>query len=245
MSLKVFITGGTTGIGLSLAKLYLSKGSIVGVCGRDLSKLEFTHKNLTAYQIDVQEREQLINCVAEFSGGKLDLFIANAGRSISNKDVIPDFILAHNVMNINVGGVLNSFEAALNIMRPQRSGQIVAIASVAGMVGLPGAGAYSASKAAVLTLCESYAIDLAQENITVTAIAPGFIDTPLTQKNKHDMPWLMSSEKAALKMYSAISKKKSLYVFPVPMMILMFILSRLPRSWYSFMMQLPFMQYRK
>ena len=148
-------------------------------------------------------------------------------------------------MNINVGGVLNSFEAALNIMRPQRSGQIVAIASVAGMVGLPGAGAYSASKAAVLTLCESYAIDLAQENITVTAIAPGFIDTPLTQKNKHDMPWLMSSEKAVLKMYSAISKKKALYVFPVPMMILMFILSRLPRSWYSFMMQLPFMQYRK
>lgn len=245
MSLKVFITGGTTGIGLSLAKVYLDNGATVGICGRDLSKLDYSHVNLKSYQIDVQEREQLINCVAEFAEGKLDIFIANAGRSIANKDAIPDFLLAHSVMNINVGGVLNSFEAALNIMRPQGSGQIVAIASVAGMIGLPGGAAYSASKAAVLNLCESYAIDLARENIVVTAIAPGFIDTPLTQKNTHGMPWIMSSEKAALKMYNAISKKRTLYIFPLQMLLLMGILSRIPRSWYSFIMQLPFMQYRK
>ncbi len=245
MSLKIFITGGTTGIGLALAKLYLDRGETVGVCGRDLSKLTYAHPNLSSYQVNVQERDELIRVVGEFAQGKLDIFIANAGRAISNKTSIPDFLVAHDVINTNVGGMLNSFEAALEVMLKQKSGQIVAVASVAGMIGLPGAAAYCASKAAVLKLCEAYTLDLAKKNITVTTIAPGFIDTPLTEKNSHKMPFLMSAQKSAVKIDQAITKKQALYIFPWQMKIVISILSHMPRSWYMRLMNFSFLNYNK
>ncbi len=245
MSLKVFITGGTTGIGLALAKKYLEQGALVAICGRNLSKLEFTHPNLVAYEIDVTDRERLKQKTEEFAQGRLDIFIANAGIAIANKKSIPDFALAHQVIDINVHGVLNSFEAALNIMLAQQRGQIVVIASVAGMVGLPGAAAYCASKAAVLKLCESYQLDLRKQNIDVTTIAPGFIATPLTDKNFHKMPWLMSADRAAELIMTAITKRKPLYVFPWQMKIVITILSIIPRVFYRWLMQLSIINYNK
>jgi short-subunit dehydrogenase len=125
----------------------------------------------------------------------------------------------------------------------RKKGHLVATASVAGFMGLPGAGAYSASKAAVLKLCESYSLDLKKFGIHVTAIAPGFIDTPLTQKNNHKMPFLMSSEKAAHLIKRAIEKKKVLYVFPFRMKIVVTILDKMPRSLYRLIMSLKFFNY--
>jgi NAD(P)-dependent dehydrogenase (short-subunit alcohol dehydrogenase family) len=245
VSRNIFITGGTTGIGLELAKLYLKQGDRVAICGRDLSKLNFSHPQLQAYELDVKDREKLIAQVEEFSQNRLDIFIANAGRAIADKSALPDFSLAKDVIDVNVGGVLNSLEAALKIMLPLNGGQFVIIASVAGLQGLPGAAAYCASKAAVLKLGESYALDLKKYNISVTTIAPGFIDTPLTRKNSHTMPWLMSAEKGAMKIFQAIEKQRVLYIFPWPMMIVTGILSRLPRLWYRWLMQLPLLNYNK
>ena len=122
---------------------------------------------------------------------------------------------------------------------------MVGTASVAGFVGLPGASAYSASKAAVISLCESYALDLKHLGIKVTAICPGFIDTPLTKKNDHDMPFLMSVDKGARKIKKAIDKGRNLYVFPWQMALVMHILRRLPRFMYRFIMTLPFANYSK
>lgn len=232
---KVFITGGTSGLGLELAKKYLTDGWQVGVCGRDLSKLPSElgeNPNFQAYAADVTDRERMKEVIEDFSQGKLDLIIANAGRSVGKKSSRPDFDAARSVIEINVLGVLNTFEPAINIMLQQKYGHIVAIASVAGMVGLPGAAPYSASKAAVLKLCESYALDLKQFNIDVTAIAPGFVDTPLTQKNNHPMPFMIEASKAANLMKAAIDKKKVQYLYPWQMRLVMETLSRLPRSWY-------------
>ena len=247
--MKVFITGGTTGIGWSLAKAYLAEGHIVGICGRDLSRVESgaldKYKNLRAYTADVTDRELLISVIDEFSEGSLDLMIASAGRSVGSKTKTPDFKASRDVININVLGVLNTFEGALKNMLPNKKGHIAAVASVAGMVGLPGASSYSASKAAILKLCESYSLDLKSFNIDVTCIAPGFVDTPLTQKNDHGMPWLMSSEKAARKIRKALDRKQALFVFPWQMKTVMFILERLPRWMYRMFMQMPGANYSK
>jgi short-subunit dehydrogenase len=245
--LKIFITGGTTGIGLALAKIYLEEGHSVGICARHLDKFPNEIKNkyklLKCYEVDVVNREQLRAAVFDFANGELDMIIANAGRSVGAKSKTPLFSVANDIIDINVKGVLNTFEVALELMMPFKKGHLVATASVAGFMGLPGAGAYSASKAAVLKLCESYSIDLKKVGIDVTAIAPGFVDTPLTQKNNHKMPFLMSSEKAAKRIKKALDKKKVLYVFPFRMKILVTIMDKMPRSWYRALMGIKLFNY--
>lgn len=245
--MNIFITGGTTGIGLELAKLYLEEGHRVGVCGRSLHKFpeEIKNKyiNLLCYEVDVTNREQLHKAVKDFAKGTLDIIIANAGRSVGKKTQIPNAVIANEVIDINVKGVLNTFEVGLELMLPKHKGHLVATASVAGFVGLPGAAAYSASKAAVLKICESYAIDMKPMGISVTAIAPGFIDTPLTRQNDHKMPFLMSSTKAAKIIKKAIEDKKVLYVFPLAMRIVITILDKMPRSLYRMLMGFKFFNY--
>ncbi|WP_164848232.1 SDR family NAD(P)-dependent oxidoreductase [Halobacteriovorax sp. HLS] len=247
--MKIFITGGTTGIGLAIAKKYLEEGHSVGVCGRDPSKLDQDVKSkypkLQVYKADVTDREELISAVDSFSEGRLDLMLANAGRSVGSKNKEPDFKASRAVIEINVLGVLNTFEAALKNMLPNKSGHLAAIASVAGMVGLPGASSYSASKAAVIKLCESYSLDLGQWGINVSCIAPGFIDTPLTKKNDHDMPWLMDVDVAATKIKKALDNKKELYVFPWQMKTVIYFLDRMPRWMYRRVMRLPMVNYSK
>ena len=245
--MNIFITGGTTGIGLALAKLYLEEGHRVGICGRNLSKfpteIRNKYKLLQCYEVDVTKREELYSAIYDFAPVELDMVVANAGRSVGVKSKTPQFSVANEIIDINVKGVLNTFDIALEIMLPRKKGHLVATASVAGFMGLPGAGAYSASKAAVLKLCESYSLDLKRHGINVTAIAPGFIDTPLTQKNNHKMPFLMSAEKAAKLIKRALEKKKVLYIFPFRMKVVVSILDKMPRSLYRLIMNLKFLNY--
>lgn len=245
--MNIFITGGTTGIGLALAKLYLEEGHRVGICARNLSKfpveIRNKYKQLSCYEVDVTNREELHKAITHFAPLELDMVVANAGRSVGAKSRTPMFSVANEIIDINVKGVLNTFDIALEIMLPRKKGHLVATASVAGFMGLPGAGAYSASKAAVLKLCESYSLDLKRHGINVSAIAPGFIDTPLTQKNNHKMPFLMSAEKAAKLIKRALEKKKVLYVFPFRMKIVVSILDKMPRSLYRMLMGLKFLNY--
>jgi len=247
--LRIFITGGTTGIGAALAEYYLRENHEVGICGRDLNKISpelGQFDLLKSYKVDVTDHAELGRAIAEFSGKEgLDLIIASAGISVGSKSRSIDFSRAYKVMDTNVQGVIATFDYALQEMRKKGRGHLVAIASIAGFIGLPGAGSYSASKSAVLTLCESMAIDLKHENIDVTAIAPGFIKTPLTQKNNHPMPFIMSSTKAASIIAKAITKKKTLCIFPWQMNIIINILSRLPRWLYRLIMNIAPLGYGK
>lgn len=245
--MNIFITGGTTGIGLALAKQYLEEGHRVGICARDLSKfpseIKNKYKQLKCYEVDVTKREELYAAVQDFAPRDLDIVYANAGRSVGSKSKTPKFSVANEIIDINVKGVLNTFDVALEIMMPNKKGHLVATASVAGFMGLPGAGAYSASKAAVLKLCESYHLDLHRTGINVTAIAPGFIDTPLTKQNNHKMPFLMNSDQAATLIKKAVEKKKVLYVFPFRMKVAVYFLDRMPRFLYRSLMKLKFLNY--
>lgn len=249
MTKKVFITGGTTGIGWELAKAYARDGYTVGVCGRDPSKLPANYQqdfpSVKAYAIDVVEPEPLIAAVNDFAPEGLDVMIANAGIGVGSKKRDPNFAAQRRVFAVNVGGVINAFEAAFPKMLAKKSGQLVAVASVAGFVGLPGNGAYSGSKAAVIKLCESMQLDMRGTGIDVTCICPGFIDTPLTQKNDHPMPFLMPAHKGAQMIKNAIDNKTKLFLFPLPMKIVMTILDKMPRALYRFVMSFKFADYSK
>jgi short-subunit dehydrogenase len=240
--MNIFITGGTTGIGLALAKLYLNEGHNVGICGRNKNKIEdniFTqYPKLKFYPVDVCYEEELDHAIKDFAQGSLDILIANAGVSPDNASNNPDFLSMKKVIDINLYGVINSFKSATEIMIPQNSGHIVAIASVAGLVGLTGSAAYCCSKASVINLCESLAIDLKDFGIDCTTIAPGFIDTPLTRKNKFPMPLLMSVDKGAELIKRAISKRKVIYIFPWPIKIGITLLKIIPRFLYVKLMRL-------
>ncbi len=245
--MKVFITGGTTGIGFGLCELYLKEGHQVGICGRSLEKLPkgYIEKfpNLKCYELDVLDKESFNHVIADFSKGELDLIIANAGISGRKDATLVNFQMAREILSTNIIGVLNTFEVGLNEFLPKGKGQIAVIASVAGMVGLPWAPAYSASKAAVLKLGESFAISLKNKGILVTTIAPGFIDTPLTRKNKYKMPFLLTLEDGAKRIKNAIDNKEVLFIFPWQMKFLMYFLDRMPRWMYRFIMGLNLVDY--
>lgn len=247
---SVFITGGTTGMGMELAKLYLARGWKVGVCGRDRLKFDenfASHKdNVYFYQVDVAHREELQSAITKFSESiGLDLLIANAGIGYKFKTKIPDFEYSYKMVHVNLLGVMYAFEAALNVMIPRSKGQLVAISSIAGYNGLPGVSAYSATKAAVSKYCESLNLDLKQFNIDVTTIHPGFVDTPLTQGNHHPMPFLMKAPKAAKLIARAIDKKKMVFAFPFLFSCIVRLIGILPRTWYRRLMSVKAINYSK
>lgn len=239
--MKVFITGGTSGIGLELAKKYLANGHEVGVCGRNPDKITEPVVGLKVYKADVSNKEQLQGVIEEFAQGNLDLMIANAGISMSSKTKEPDFSDYYGVMDTNINGVLYAFEKALQLMNGK--GHLVGMSSLAAYNGLPGAAPYSASKAAVKKLCEGLAIDFHGTGITVSCICPGFIDTPLTKKNRHPMPFLLSLEDGTNHIYNAIENKVVNYAFPFPLSWVVKILEILPRALYKKIMTMKAFNY--
>ena len=247
---SVFITGGTTGIGMELAKNYLRQGWKVGVCGRDRAKFvenfSVEKDQVQFFEVDVANRDQLREAVREFAKPiGLDLMIANAGIGYKHKTKIPDFEYTYKMVHINLLGVMYAFEAALDHMIPRSKGQLVAMSSIAGFNGLPGASGYSATKSAVTKYCESLTLDLRQFGIYVTAIHPGFVDTPLTKQNHHPMPFIMPADKAAERMVTAIAKKKMTFSTPFIMSTFVKLMSFLPRTWYRFLMTIKFFNYSK
>lgn len=237
---KVFITGASSGMGLLLAQRFLNDGAVVGTCsiesvedvaGQLPEGLDYTQANVT----EAQATRDAIEGFARRVGG-LDILVANAGISMP-KASFPDFARGRLVMGVNLMGTINSFEPAMEIMREQGSGQLVALGSISGITGMPGMAFYGASKAAVMHFCETLAADMAQYGIDVTVVAPGFVATPLTENNPHKMPFLMSSEKAVDLIYRAIQKRKAYSVFPWPMAVLAGLLYHLPRNLYLLLMR--------
>jgi len=238
LKMKIFITGGTSGIGKALSEIYLQNGDTVGICGgtKDFFQKSFPKppNGLSFFELDIRDREKVKMTLNEFTDdGQLDLVICCAGIGNGGQnDLIPDFDLANRIIDINLKGVINTFEAALKIMVPQKGGHLVALGSIAGFFGLSEAAAYGASKAALINFCEALAIALKHLGIHVSLIAPGFVDTPLTKASGRKMLFLMKPECAARKIAWAIHKKKELFVFPISMKILAFFLQHMPRFIY-------------
>ena len=239
--MNVFLTGASSGIGQALARRYAAGGDTLGLYARrdtELARLaaELAPATVATYAGDVRDDDALARAAADFIArfGCPDVVIASAGVSrgtlTAHREDLPAF---RTVFDTNVMGMVATFQPFVEPMRAARSGALVGIASVAGFRGLPGAGAYSASKAAAIAYLESLRVELRGSGVAVVTICPGFIATPLTAKNPYRMPFLMQPEVAARKMIEAIGRGKRFYVVPWQMAWIGRVLKVLPRPLYD------------
>ena len=239
--MKVFITGASSGIGEALARHYAARGCTLGLFARREAELTRVASSLApatvaTYAGDVRESASLARAADEFLAkfGSPDVVIANAGISQGTlTDFAHDTAVFRSVLDTNVLGIVNTFQPFLPAMRAAGNGTLVGIASVAGFRGLPGAGAYSASKAAAIRYLESLRVELRRSGIAVVTLCPGYIATPMTAENPYPMPFLLQPDVAARKIADAIAKRKRFHVLPWQMAIAGAFLRALPRPLYD------------
>lgn len=241
--MRVFITGASSGIGEALARHYATATSVLGLAARRNDLIAGLAQSLpgraAAYGLDVTDAAAVQKAADDFIGrfGVPDIVIANAGISIGTSgDDIADSAKLQRVLDVNVVGMAATLSAFAPAMRRAGRGTLVGISSVAGFRGLPGSGAYSASKAAATTWLESMRVELANSGVAVVTICPGFIDTPMTRVNKYRMPFLISSEEAARRFARAIDARRRLAVIPWQMAIVGSVLRALPAWAYDLLM---------
>ncbi len=237
---RVFITGASSGIGAALALSYAQRGAQLGLVGRRLSALEGLAASLPGdahrvYSLDVRDRSALHAAAADFlQAGHVDVVIASAGISVGTlTEELEDFEVFRAIYETNVLATLATFEPFLAAMKARRQGRLVGIASVAGVRGLPGAGAYSSSKAAVRAYCESLRVELHGSGVRVVTISPGFVRTPMTAENPYRMPFLMPVDAFASRAVRHIDKGTASVVIPWQMGIVARLLRAVPSAIYD------------
>jgi len=215
----VWITGASSGIGRALALALASEGSHLVLTARDLTRLEDLRSGLAGYPVrvslaagDVCDLERMKEIEAQ--NPNIDVLIANAGdyRPSEIAQFCSDDYMR--LLSVNFGGMLNCMEAVIPAMKERSSGMICGVSSVVGYRGTPRAAAYGASKAAMTNFLESARFDLEQLGIKVCVISPGFVKTPLTDKNSFTMPFLVTPEYAASRIVSGIQREKLEIHFP-------------------------------
>ena len=241
--LRVFITGASSGLGAALARQYAAQGATLGLLARRgevladfIATLPNAHQH-RAYPVDVRDHAAINAAAQAFlaHAGGVDVVIANAGVSAGTlTEHAEDIAVFADIINTNVIATAATFSPFIAAMRAQRTpGRLVGIGSVAGIRGLPGAEAYSASKAAVISYCESLRLEMKPYGIRVVTICPGYIDTPMTQGNPYPMPFLMAPEKFAAVAAGVISAGRSYAVIPWQMGIVAKLLRMLPNVVYD------------
>jgi hypothetical protein len=238
---NVFLTGASSGLGEALARHYASRGATLGLLARRAEELARVARTLDSadvrtYAGDVRNAEAVRAAASDFIDrqGAPDIVIANAGVSRGVlTDHAEDIAVFRDVLETNVMGMVHTFAPFLSAMRARRSGTLVGIASIAGFRGLPGSGAYSASKAAAIAYLESLRVELRGSGVAVVTVCPGYIATPMTARNPYRMPFLMRADVAARRIADAIARGRRFYVLPFPMAVAGRVLRMLPRGVYD------------
>lgn len=238
----VLITGASSGIGQALALAYLQHGWRVALLARRTDVLQQWLSSLPMalppsqaciLGADVGDADGMLGaaqqCIAQM--GLPDVVVANAGISLGvDTAEREDLDVFEQVLRTNTLGVAHTFHPFIRAMQARGHGKLVGIASVAGIRGLPGHAAYCASKAAVISYCESLRGELRADAVEVITIAPGYIATPLTARNRYPMPFLMSAEAFAQSALRSIARGDRYRVIPWPMGIVARILKVLPTA---------------
>jgi short-subunit dehydrogenase len=243
----VFITGASSGIGQALAWRYHQAGWQLALAARRSGDIQawaarqgIDPARYAVYQVDVAETDSIVaagrTCLA--TQGVPEVVIANAGISIGVDTAERDDleVMARTYATNNVG-LAATFHPFVRAMVRRGSGRLVGIASIAGVRGLPGHGAYCASKAAVISYCESLRGELRASGVRVVTISPGYVDTPLTRQNRYPMPFLMRAEDFADRAFRAIEKGASYRVIPWQMGVVGKMLRLLPNAVFDRVLQ--------
>ncbi len=224
----IFITGATSGIGLSLFEHYVARGDNVIACGRDSAKLSLlASKAYKTCLFDLNNPEQIEQ---QLNGlGKLDMVILNAGdcRYINDAKYF-DGKLFTDIITTNLSSLGWLLQFTLPQIKPR--GQLVLVSSSATILPFPRSEAYGASKAGMDYLANSLRLDLAVHKIEVTLVHPGFVKTPLTDKNDFEMPFLITSAEAASRIISGVDARKPYLHFPKRLTLLLKFISFFPSS---------------
>jgi short-subunit dehydrogenase len=240
MDKLVFITGASSGIGQALAWRYHQAGWRLALSARRTDAIErwaaergLESDRFSVYGANVADADDVISagrsCIAK--QGLPDAVIANAGLSIGMDSAVrEDIDLMARTLAINTVGMAATFHPFIARMRERGSGTLVGIASAGGIRGMPGHGAYCASKAAVISYCESLRGELRAGGIRVVTIVPGYVDTPLTRGNRYPMPFLMTPEAFAKRAFDAIEAGASYRVIPWQMGLITKLLRLVPNA---------------
>ena len=234
----VFITGASSGIGQALAHRYHQAGFRLALVARRTSEVKtwaseqgISPDSYEIYSADVSVTDSIVaagrDCIAR--QGVPDVVIANAGISVGmDTAVLSDIDVMARTFATNNIGMAATFQPFVDAMVQRGSGTLVGIGSVAGIRGLPGHGAYCASKAAVISYCESLRGELRPHGVRVVTVSPGYIDTPLTQQNRYSMPFLMQPADFADRAFRTIRAGVSYRVIPWQMGVVATLLRMLP-----------------
>jgi len=234
----IWITGASSGIGRALAIKFANEGWIVAASARRenlLQELRQENENIHSFPLDVTNIDQCKtvfgNIIEKFKNIEISLFGTGIHDPKSEKKFNLDKI--RKIMEVNYFGTLNSINSVYDYYNNKKSGQISIISSVAGYRGLPGAGAYCASKSALTSFAESLQFEMKRKNVRVSLVSPGFIKTPMTDQNDFPMPFIKSPQFAAVQIYQGLIKKKGFEIhFPKTFTFFLKFLRILPISIY-------------
>ena len=237
---KIWITGASSGIGKAAAEKFAKEGWKVAVSARRKELLDELAKdqNIRSFPLDVTNRDQInkvFNSILnEFGDLDICLFSSGTYEPKDEKNIDPDKI--KNVMNVNFLGVIDCVKAVEDFFKNKQSGHISIVSSIAGYRGLPNSSGYGPSKAALTNFSESIYFDFKKYNVKVSVVSPGFIKTPLTNKNEFPMPFLRSPEFAAEKIYNGLVNSNSFEIdFPKQLTFTLKFLRILPYRIYLFL----------
>jgi short-subunit dehydrogenase len=237
----IWITGGSTGIGKALAIKFSNEGWNVAISARQenlLNELSDKYENITAFPLDVTDK---LKCNEIFDQIKnkyhnIDICFFSTGIWNPKKEKNIDVEQIEEVFKINFFGTLNSIKTVEKYFKDKKEGIITIVSSIAGYRGLPNSTGYGPSKSALSNLAESLYFDFKKSNVRICLVSPGFIKTPMTDKNNFKMPFLKSAEYAANKIYNGLVKKNTFEIhFPKELTLILKLLSFLPSKIYFYL----------
>ena len=234
----IWITGASSGIGKALAIKFAENGWIVAASARRenlLKELQNINQNIYPYPLDVTDIEKCkltAKSIIDNLNG-IDICVFGTGMHDPKSEKQFNLNKIREIMEVNYFGTMNSINSIYDYFSEKKNGQISIISSVAGYRGLPAAGAYCASKAALTSFTESLNFEMKMKSVRVSLISPGFIKTPMTDQNDFPMPMIKSPEFAANEIYKGLTEKKGFEIhFPKAFTFIMKFLQILPNGLY-------------